>query len=64
MVEFGNLSNKNRVYGLDILRAFAILNVVYEHGYRLLDKTMLDSVIVSYEKYNIFVVDGVSIFLF
>jgi peptidoglycan/LPS O-acetylase OafA/YrhL len=46
-----------RIYGLDILRSFAILFVVYEHGYRVLNPQT-----VSYSTYDLFVLDGVSIF--
>jgi peptidoglycan/LPS O-acetylase OafA/YrhL len=51
------LGNNKRIYGLDILRAFAILSVVYEHGYRLLNPA-----IISWDYYDFFVFDGVSIF--
>ncbi len=47
--------DSNRVYGLDILRAFAILFVVIEHGSFLLPKPL--------KKINsFFIFDGVSIF--
>lgn len=48
-------SLSKRIYGLDILRAFAILFVVYGHGAPLVPKDMLGI-------YNIFNFDGVAIF--
>lgn len=46
----------NRIYGLDILRAMAILFVVFAHGSYLLRKVLtIDSI-------NILVLDGVAIF--
>ncbi len=47
--------NPNRVYGLDILRAIAILIVVVEHGMFLLPK-QVNAII------KIFTIDGVSMF--
>ncbi len=47
--------NKNRIYGLDILRAIAILFVVIGHGMWLLPKE-------TYEYHKVFVFDGVSLF--
>ena len=44
-----------RIYGLDILRAFAILFVMLEHG-----QTYLPAVLKDYSKFIGF--DGVSIF--
>jgi peptidoglycan/LPS O-acetylase OafA/YrhL len=49
-------SHAERVYGLDILRASAVLFVVYGHGYNLIK----DFVDVRY--YTMFEFDGVSIF--
>lgn len=46
----------DRIYGLDILRAMAILFVVYGHGF-----TMLKS-LVPFRYYDLFAFDGVSIF--
>ena len=46
----------NRVYGLDILRAMAILFVVFAHGSYLLRK------VLPIDLVNIFVLDGVAIF--
>ncbi len=48
--------NPNRIYGLDILRAFAILFVVVEHGTYLFPMEL-----GSFIKYK-FVLDGVSMF--
>ncbi|MHC5768257.1 MAG: acyltransferase family protein, partial [Nostoc sp.] len=47
---------KNRIYGLDILRAMAILFVVYGHGYNLVRGY------VNKKLYNSITFDGVSIF--
>ena len=47
--------NPNRIYGLDILRALAILFVVVGHGEYLMPKA-------RYKYVNFFVFDGVSIF--
>jgi peptidoglycan/LPS O-acetylase OafA/YrhL len=44
-----------RIYGLDIVRAFAILTVVYAHGVELLPA-------IFWSKLNFFVFDGVSVF--
>lgn len=46
----------NRVFGLDVLRALAVLFVVYEHGYYQVAGT------ISYTIYNIPVFDGVTFF--
>ena len=35
-------TDKNRIFGLDILRAFAIIIVVMGHGGFILDNTSLD----------------------
>lgn len=48
--------NKNRVYGLDILRAIAILTVVYVHGSTYAVQFLPQKV------YNLFAFDGVSAF--
>lgn len=48
--------NTERVFGLDLLRAFAILTVVYGHGGALLEKYIDLSI------YNRFIFDGVTIF--
>jgi peptidoglycan/LPS O-acetylase OafA/YrhL len=48
--------NDNRVFGLDVLRALAILFVVYGHGYYQLVGS------VDYTLYHIPVFDGVSLF--
>ena len=47
--------NPNRIYGLDILRAFAILFVVAGHGGNLIESE-------TYKYINLFLFDGVSIF--
>lgn len=47
--------DKNRVYGLDILRAFAILFVIVGHGSYILPANIS-------KFYSLFVLDGVSIF--
>ncbi|MBC2843629.1 acyltransferase family protein [Winogradskyella flava] len=47
--------DSTRLFGLDILRALAILFVIYQHAGNYLP-------IVLKEKYNVFVFDGVSIF--
>lgn len=47
--------NPNRIYGLDILRAFAILFVVFGHGEYLIEKEI-------YKYVTFFLFDGVSIF--
>ena len=47
--------NKERIYGLDILRAFAILFVMFSHGNELLPKNISKTI-------KIFLIDGVSIF--
>lgn len=47
---------KARIFGLDLLRALAILFVVYDHGIELIKP------IVNVKLYNIFVFDGVSMF--
>lgn len=57
MHRFSILDTHKRIYGLDLLRTFAILSVVYEHGYRLLNPS-----IVSWDAYDFFVLDGVSVF--
>jgi peptidoglycan/LPS O-acetylase OafA/YrhL len=46
----------NRIFGLDALRAFAVLCVVYAHGYRLTNQVILEEV------YNLPVFDGVTMF--
>ncbi|MFI3157698.1 MAG: acyltransferase [Methylococcaceae bacterium] len=48
--------NNNRIFGLDALRAFAVLSVVYGHGYFLINKT------VTQEIYFLPLLDGVTIF--
>jgi peptidoglycan/LPS O-acetylase OafA/YrhL len=48
--------DRSRVFGLDVLRAFAILCVVYEHGYGLLHHA------ISRQSYFLPVFDGVTIF--
>jgi peptidoglycan/LPS O-acetylase OafA/YrhL len=45
-----------RVFGLDLLRALAILFVVYEHGYRFIAHLLPENI------YNLPVLDGVTIF--
>ncbi len=55
MVDFKVL-NTNRIYGLDILRAFAILFVVYGHGYPILKSCIQE------KYYNLLEFDGVSMF--
>ena len=47
---------ENRVFGLDLIRAFAILMVVYIHGQNFL------SPIIDVKIYENFYVDGVTIF--
>jgi peptidoglycan/LPS O-acetylase OafA/YrhL len=47
--------NRNRIYGLDILRALAILFVVFGHGNYLVETEI-------YKYLNYFLFDGVSIF--
>lgn len=55
------MSATNRVFGLDLLRAFAVLFVVYAHGSFLLrDSWVLD--VVSAKTYRLGVFDGVTIF--
>ena len=49
-------NSHGRIYGLDILRAFAILIVVYGHGGFMLDGHM------DWRWYNLIDIDGVSIF--
>lgn len=49
-------SNDNRVFGLDVLRAFAVLFVVYGHGYYLVEWAVPDKL------YNLPVFDGVTMF--
>lgn len=48
--------HKNRVFGLDLLRAFAVLCVVYGHGYYLVYQ------VVPRDAYNLPVFDGVTMF--
>jgi peptidoglycan/LPS O-acetylase OafA/YrhL len=50
------LNNSNRIYGLDILRAFAILFVIYSHSFFLI----VDH--INERAYNLFSVDGVTLF--
>jgi peptidoglycan/LPS O-acetylase OafA/YrhL len=49
-------SARERVFGLDLLRAVAILSVVYGHGYVLTNRAFTD------EAYSIPVLDGVAMF--
>jgi len=49
-------SSSNRVYGLDILRALAILFVIYSHSFFLI----VDH--INERAYNLFSLDGVTIF--
>lgn len=51
-----NIDYKNRVLGLDVLRAFAIITVVYNHGWIYSEKFM------DRETYDYFHFDGVSLF--
>lgn len=48
--------HSNRVYGLDILRAIAVMAVVYGHGYYTVSSH------VSEKTYSIFALDGVTLF--
>lgn len=50
------LAHNNRIFGLDVLRAFAVLCVVYGHGYRLIDHA------IPSEIYKLPVFDGVTMF--
>ncbi|NVO19370.1 MAG: acyltransferase [Bacteroidetes bacterium] len=50
------MNSSNRVYGLDILRAFAILFVIYSHSFFLI----VDH--INEREYNLFSLDGVTIF--
>ena len=50
--------HKERVVGLDILRTFAIMLVVYEHGLNLLPERFHDTL----TKDNVLNIDGVSVF--
>ncbi|MDR1543202.1 MAG: acyltransferase [Prevotellaceae bacterium] len=52
---------KNRIFGLDILRAFAILCVVFQHGQGLLGNGIL-SIQIKRISVHLFGYDGVSIF--
>jgi len=52
----GNLSGNGRIYGLDILRAFAILFVIYSHSFFLI----IDH--VNEKVYNLISLDGVTLF--
>lgn len=52
--------NKNRVYGLDILRAFAILFVLFQHAKSLLPSQHIPKIILKL--YSFPILDGVSIF--
>ncbi len=49
------LNNRDRIFGLDVLRAFAILIIVYEHGNFLLEN-------VSPRLASLKIVDGVDLF--
>lgn len=51
-----NVHHQSRVFGLDVLRAFAILCVVYGHGYAVTDQS------IPHDIYHIPVFDGVAIF--
>lgn len=53
----GQKNIDNRIFGLDILRASAIIFVVFEHGTYLFNPKMLDRIV-----HHIFGYDGVSIF--
>jgi peptidoglycan/LPS O-acetylase OafA/YrhL len=55
------MNENKRIFGLDLLRAYAILCVVYDHGYFLIEFTSLVNVIPK-NIYNFPVLDGVSIF--
>lgn len=46
----------NRIFGLDLLRAFAILTVIYGHGSSIIEKH------INMQIYNRFIFDGVTIF--
>jgi peptidoglycan/LPS O-acetylase OafA/YrhL len=48
--------HSNRVFGLDMLRAFAILCVVYEHSYYMTNRAIPEAI------YNLPVFDGVTMF--
>lgn len=50
------MGSPHRIFGLDLLRAIAILSVVFGHGYVLTDRTFSD------ETYSIPVLDGVAMF--
>jgi peptidoglycan/LPS O-acetylase OafA/YrhL len=50
------INSANRVFGLDVLRAFAVLCVVYAHGYFLLGGTVNSTI------YKLFIFDGVTFF--
>ena len=51
-----NIDYKNRILGLDILRAFAIITVIYNHGWIYSEKFM------PRKTYDYFHFDGVSLF--
>jgi peptidoglycan/LPS O-acetylase OafA/YrhL len=52
----GSHKNTGRIYGLDILRAFAILLVIYSHSFFLI----VDH--INEKTYNFFSLDGVTLF--
>jgi peptidoglycan/LPS O-acetylase OafA/YrhL len=55
------LLQNNRIFGLDVLRAYAIFCVVYGHGYYLIEYSFNDKTLIK----NIYlypILDGVSIF--
>jgi peptidoglycan/LPS O-acetylase OafA/YrhL len=55
------LSGNDRVFGLDLLRAFAVLVVVYTHGSQLIKGTWVTD-IIPLQVYRLGVFDGVTIF--
>ena len=55
------MSEKGRIFGLDLLRAFAVIFVVLAHGWGLVDGTWVSDVVPG-RLYNWFILDGVGIF--
>jgi len=51
-------THQHRIVGLDIMRTIAILIVVFEHGKYLVPSKHLE----QYDRFNIFQIDGVTIF--